>query len=121
MLKDLQSLEGYYYEFVPKDAMDIEKLTGCKKPCKFHTYETIYEYQAPNDEMEKRDEIWIDVTLASAKMTVKTETLLYPLRSFIAEAGGALGLFLGFSFVMVVDGFEKMILFVKQYMEKIKF
>ena len=108
-------------EFVSKNVKDMEKLTGCKKPCKFNKYYKVYRYTAPNDEMEKRGEIWLDLTLASAEMTVKTETLLYPLRSFIAEAGGALGLFLGFSFVMVVDGFEKLILFIKQCTEKIKF
>ena len=100
--------------------MGIEKLTGCKKPCKFNKYFKVYRYTAPNDEMEKRGEIWFELILASSEMIVKTETLLYPLRSFIAEAGGALGLFLGFSFVMIVDGFEKMILLTKNYIEKRK-
>ena len=35
---------------------------------------------------------------SSTDMTVNEEDMLYPLPSFVAEVGGALGLFLGFSF-----------------------
>ena len=35
--------------------------------------------------------------------TVMEEEYVYPLDSFIAEFGGALGLFLGFSFLMIWD------------------
>ena len=35
---------------------------------------------------------------SSNSLTLKEETLLYPFESFLAELGGALGLFLGFSF-----------------------
>ena len=36
---------------------------------------------------------------SSNSLTLKEETLLYPFESFLAELGGALGLFLGFSFL----------------------
>ena len=36
-------------------------------------------------------------------LTVMEEDYVYPLDSFIAEFGGALGLFLGFSFLMIWD------------------
>ena len=36
-------------------------------------------------------------------MNVKEEALMYPLTSFVAEVGGALGLFLGFSFLGLWD------------------
>ena len=36
-------------------------------------------------------------------LTVKEETLLYPFESFLAEFGGSLGLFLGFSFMTIWD------------------
>ena len=38
-------------------------------------------------------------------VTLKEETFLYPFRSFLAEAGGSLGLFLGFSFLTLWDIF----------------
>ena len=44
---------------------------------------------------------------SSTDMTVNEEDMLYPLPSFVAEVGGALGLFLGFSFfslwVVLID------------------
>ena len=36
-------------------------------------------------------------------MKVKTEDLIYPWQSLVAEFGGALGLFLGFSFMTIWD------------------
>ena len=39
---------------------------------------------------------------------VETEELLYGLSSFIAEMGGILGLFLGFSFMAIWDSLEGM-------------
>ena len=39
-------------------------------------------------------------------MTVESESLLYPLTSLVAEFGGTLGLFLGFSFMWLWDGVE---------------
>ena len=38
---------------------------------------------------------------------VETEHLLYSLESLVAEAGGSLGLFLGFSFLTLWDRTEK--------------
>ena len=36
-------------------------------------------------------------------MSVYEEVRVYPFESFLAEVGGALGLFLGFSFIMIWD------------------
>ena len=42
----------------------------------------------------------------SPYMLVERESLLYSLESLVAEFGGTLGLFLGFSFMAVWDGVE---------------
>ena len=39
----------------------------------------------------------------SRKTTIKTEQLIYPLVSLVADFGGTLGLFLGFSFITLWD------------------
>ena len=48
----------------------------------------------------------------STKITIRTEVLIYSPTSFVADFGGTLGLFLGFSFVAV---FEKIQTFGKAY------
>ena len=40
----------------------------------------------------------LSLLLTNIKITEKVETILYPFESFLAEFGGALGLFIGFSF-----------------------
>ena len=46
------------------------------------------------------------------EMTVKEEAELYPLNSFVAEVGGALGLFFGFSFIGLWESLQSMINFL---------
>ena len=45
---------------------------------------------------------------------VETEELLYGLSSFIAEVGGTLGLFLGFSFMAIWDIVEEITSFLSK-------
>ena len=42
-------------------------------------------------------------SVASRKTQIEEEVLLYPFTSFVAEFGGALGLFLGFSFMTILQ------------------
>ena len=44
--------------------------------------------------------------VVSPYLQVEAEQLVYPLGSLVAEVGGLLGLFLGFSFVTLWDGIE---------------
>ena len=44
----------------------------------------------------------------SPYILVEKESLLYPIESLVAEFGGTLGLFLGFSFMALWDGIELM-------------
>ena len=48
----------------------------------------------------------MEVKFSSPDVLERTEQLLYPTDSFISEFGGALGLFLGFSCMMIWDGLE---------------
>jgi len=41
----------------------------------------------------------------SSKTRVETEELIYPVSTLVAEFGGTLGLFLGFSFISLWDNF----------------
>ena len=44
---------------------------------------------------------------------VVTETLMFPLPSLVADLGGTLGLFLGFSFITLWDGAAKIVMLIK--------
>ena len=48
----------------------------------------------------------IFLTLTSTNVVKMTEEIVYPVESFISEFGGALGLFLGFSLIMLWDWIE---------------
>ena len=43
------------------------------------------------------------LNFVSTDIRIEKEVEIYPLLSFISELGGSLGLFLGFSFMTVVD------------------
>ena len=45
----------------------------------------------------------VHISTARKTMIKKTEKWMYPIESFVSEFGGALGLFLGFSFLMIWD------------------
>ena len=49
---------------------------------------------------------------------VETESLLYSIESLVAEFGGTLGLFLGFSFMALWDGLEVMVKILEKLTNK---
>ena len=52
---------------------------------------------------------------SSTELTnIETEVLLYPFTSLLAEFGGTLGLFLGFSFITIWDGIQATLLWLNK-------
>ena len=75
------------------------KLTGCNPPCSYVEYKLAGEpYKIDTKETRK-----LNIRFPSSYVLERTERMLYPPQSFVAEFGGALGLFLGFSFMMILD------------------
>ena len=58
--------------------------------------------------------------LVNDELRVETEEYLYDERSLLAEFGGALGLFLGFSFYMLWDIVEPIIVSLKKQIKKLQ-
>ena len=57
-----------------------------------------------------------DLWAVSSNTKIETEELIYPMSTMVAEFGGTLGLFLGFSFISLWDYFgtlKKLVAFVK--------
>ena len=83
----------------------IVRHTGCLTPCRYT------EYKLAKDPIRfKDDNMTLNIVLSSTDILTRTEKKIYSGVSFVAEFGGALGLFLGFSFLMVWDGTKAIIL-----------
>ena len=63
-------------------------------------------YETAIDIHEESPGIYLQISYVGSTVTVKKEILVYPFESLVAEVGGALGLFLGFSFLMIWDVLE---------------
>ena len=105
-------------KFVSTGQEELEKLTGCKRSCRYRSSYKFHELMITEREMAERNEIWFDIILSKSLLKINTETPVFPLRSLIADIGGTLGLFLGFSFIMIWEGFEALIIFLKHQLVK---
>ena len=79
---------------------EITRITNCMKPCKYKKYIMVGERKRTSF---KSDNFTFSLWAVSKSTEVKTEELIYPLSSLVAEFGGTLGLFLGFSFMTLWD------------------
>ena len=71
-------------------------------PCEF----TEYKIAGDPDKIYNKGVKKLILRLADSKATLISEKQLYTFVSFIAEFGGALGLFVGFSFLTLFDLYE---------------
>ena len=80
---------------------EISQITGCSKPCKYKQY-SLGEAEPSSF---KSEHYIFSLWAVSYKTRIETEELIYPSSSFVAEFGGTLSLFLGFSFITLWDSF----------------
>ena len=80
---------------------DIAMQTKCLKPCAYKKYEIMGD---PSSTGFESDFFVLSVLSVSNATMVETEQLIYQLSELVADFGGTLGLFLGFSFITVWDG-----------------
>ena len=87
----------------------LGEFTSCPLPCTFLEYTLV---QTEETAITLGHRLAIKLWSASNSVTVETEQMVgvprstsqvYPLTSLVAEFGGALGLFLGFSFMTLWD------------------
>ena len=101
----LQQLEDLHLLYLDLSVYDIEELalsTGCSTPCK------LSEYSFPTRPIVSEgtmlgEGVTFNFILARTTVLKKTELLIQSWKSFVAEIGGTLGLFVGFSFMMFWD------------------
>ena len=90
-------------------------MTGCKNPCSYKEYKFVNKnlkdlvyYSFPDDQ------IAFCLWAVSQNTQIEEEVLVYSFESLVAELGGSLGLFLGFSFMTVWDGFKNVALWIME-------
>ena len=76
---------------------DIVGKVGCMKPCVYNEFKFVDYTPEEVPSLPETVGFWP----ASKKTHIEEEVLLYPFTSFLAEFGGAIGLFFGFSFLTI--------------------
>ena len=94
---EFKQFEKNYTSFGLAEFYDILEAVGCKKPCAYNEFKFVYSSPEEVPELPGQVILWP----ASKRTQIEEEVLLYPFTSFLAEFGGALGLFLGFSFLTI--------------------
>ena len=88
---------------------EVTNVTGCLKPCHFKKYIFLGD---PSPSSFKSEHYIFSLWAVPSKTKVEKEELIYPMSTLVAEFGGTLGLFLGFSFISVWDNFDLLKKFV---------
>ena len=106
-IEEYSKLEELYNRLETSTLEKINLMTGCLKPCNYKKY-TLLGNKQPSSFVS--DNFYIALLGVSNDTFVETEVLIYTWTSLVAEFGGALGLFLGFSALSVWDGLEKIVI-----------
>ena len=87
------------FDIFSANQQQIFNITGCELPCNYYQYSVV----GTPHKYEVKGHSYIELFYTSTDITSSQEVLLYPFDSFVSEFGGALGLFLGFSFLGLLD------------------
>ena len=99
------SQQQIYRRLYKAEYDEIVEMTGCLQPCIYNEYKFAFTnpraWPIPESESTPENQSRLYFWAASSKTHIEEELLLYPFTSLLAEFGGALGLFFGFSFMAI--------------------
>ena len=98
-LKNLLHMGMLILQFILPIKNKLQNLTACQLPCHYSHYSIV----GTPRKFEVKGFSYISLFYTSTDITTSQEVLLYPFDSLVSEFGGALGLFLGFSFLGLLD------------------
>ena len=103
-LDEFNAHDKIYERYSLSELKDVIAASGCRAPCR---YREVRQVGSPAflDETD-RTGFSLGPALLSTDIKVETEKLSLSFETLIANLGGTLGLFLGFSFLMIWDWFE---------------
>ena len=93
-ISNMKAFEYYYNQVIFAPERELKELTGCPLPCTYTHYSLI---DSPTINWGNDSAFVIQYALTD--LVTEEEVLLFPFDSLVSEFGGALGLFLGFSFL----------------------
>ena len=105
-MSSMQAFEFFYNRVFYSSERVLKELTGCLLPCTYTHYSLSESYSFKSNETE------FVLNYALTDLITEEEVLLFPLDSLVSEFGGALGLFLGFSFLGAVSMMQTFIVFI---------
>ena len=98
---EFHRFENTYHKVQNAETYEIEDLFGCKRPCTYNEFKFVNSNPDVMTSSGSNRTIEVAFFAASRKTQIEEEVLLYPFTSLVAEFGGTLGLFLGFSFITI--------------------
>ena len=101
-----RQFEELYAKLALAEQANVVATTGCDIPCNYNQYKFLNIDLKPDEAWPIDGQIQYGLWSVTKFTKVEQEILLYPFTSLLAEFGGALGLFLGFSIMTIWDGVE---------------
>ena len=112
--QDLERIRRFEELYISTGSDNLEiivKQTECLTPCQYKEFK----FAAEPDNYEMRNRKAIKLMFPDNEVTIETEVELYNFISLVSDIGGAHGLFLGFSLIMVWDGAEGILRIMRKY------
>ena len=112
-VEQIKIVESEYFKLGQSVQAEVVNNSNCPLPCRYKEYQIVGE-----PEGEQATQIAIGFVFADWEITEAIEEEIYSFESFVSEFGGSLGLFLGFSFYMLLDPFIFTLKFVGKKLKK---
>ena len=92
-MSSMKAFESYYNQVFYSSEEELKELTGCLLPCTYTHYSLLDSFTVVSNYSD------FVIHYALTDLITDEEVLLFPFDSLVSEFGGALGLFMGFSFL----------------------
>ena len=106
-----RQFEEHFFFLESADQNEIHEMSKCLKPCNYMVYQQVDQYKVT--EHFGNYDFHVALLPATVDVTVVKEVLLHPFTSLVADFGGTLGLFIGFSFMSPWSAIENLYIIMK--------